>query len=429
MKTGRAIMAALLVLMLPAGLLSSKENRVPPPRNEAEARKLMHLTWDQEILPEGASAKTLERLLAKGEVMIMNDNPPGGIAWMTAAGIMVDAPAETVFGVATDFEHYPDVVPMTSEAAAEPVPGVKNFYEVKFGIELLFSWLSIEYSVYHYHRPPYRTDWAHASGEFDLNCGFWQIIPTPDGKRAMAFYSVYSLPRQAALQAIYKDEPALELMTNVATATMIVRAVKNEAEKRVGEKLTKLKEKSSVEQILLDDPNTLRLLSEKGKIMVLEDGPTVFVTAGAVVDVPVEKAFAAITDFGKYPEFLPGVKSVDLRGQGEKGLKVYQDLQIKLWAFTFDMSDENEYTLTPPERMTWMIKRENGGPIMGFWRLMPLDDNTKSLIFNGATADIRDMGLVPRTALKLEPTLEYGLLAAMTTASMDAFKKRINHAK
>jgi ribosome-associated toxin RatA of RatAB toxin-antitoxin module len=418
--------ALCLLLLLAAATAHNEPTRVPPPKDLAGVKKLMAITWDQNVLPPGASAKTLERLLCKGEVVIMNDSPPGGIPWMAAAGILVDAPPETVFGVATDFDHYPEVVPMTGKAHAEPAPGVPNLYEVNFGIELLFSWLSIDYSVYHYHRPPLRTDWAHASGEFDLNSGFWQFLPADDGKRTMAFYSVYSLPRQAAIKELYKDQPALELMTNVATATMVVRAVKTEAEKRYGKNLTPLKEKEHVEKILLDDPDTMRLLAEKGKVLVLEPGPTVYATAGVVVDAPVEKAFEVISDFEKYPQFLPGVKKIEVRGQGAKGPKVWQEFSIKLWAFNMQVAAEQEYVLDPPTRMTWMIERETGGDIMGFWRLIPLDDNKKCLMFNGSTEDIRSMGLIPSTALKLEPTLEYGLIAAQVISAMDSFKRRIN---
>ncbi|HUT53157.1 MAG TPA: SRPBCC family protein [bacterium] len=429
MKKKRIVLAAVFLwVLLSAGVAHNEPVRVAPPKDMAALKKMMALTWDMNVLPAGASARTLERLLTKGEVVIMNDNPVKGVPWMAVAGVLVDAPQETVFGTATDFDYYPEMVPMTGKAHAEPVAGMPELYEVNFGIELLFSWLSIDYSVYHFHRPPHRTDWAHASGEFDVNSGFWQFLPTEDGRHTMTFYSVYSLPRQSAIRALYRDEPALELMTNVATATMVVRAIKAEAEKRYGRKLPPLTEKAPVEKILTDDPETLRLLAERGKVLVLEPGPTVYATAGIVVDAPVETAYKVITDFQKYQSFIPGVKKVEMRGQGAKGPKVYQEYSVKLFAFNLSVNDELEYTLEPPNRMTWMIPRENGGEIMGFWRLIPLENNTKCLMFNGSTEDIRSMGFIPSTAIKLEPTLEYGLIAAQVIAGMDAFKKRIYQA-
>ncbi|MFO8058316.1 MAG: SRPBCC family protein [bacterium] len=399
--------------------------RTPPPSDKSELREAFKITWNQEVLPEGAKAGTLASLLSKGQVVMMNDDPPGGIPWTTAAGVMVDAPVDLVFSTATDFESYPEVVPMTDGAVVEPVSGMDNLYEVTFNVEILFSWLSVEYSVYHYHRPPFRTDWTHAAGEFDINSGFWRTIPADANRRTMTFYSVYSLPRQEKLKKLYAREPTMELMTNVCTATMVVRAMKEESEKRFGKDMPALKESRDVEEILMDDPESMRLMSEQGKIVVLEEGPTVYVTAGTLVDTPCGYAFSVVSDFGKYDDYLPGIREAEVLRQGEKGPVVRQVLDIKLWELNLTADKEIEYTLEKPKRISWTIDRSRGGPIEGYWRFLPQDNNTKCLIFNGTTEDLRSMSLVSRAALRMVPTLEHGLLASITTAGMDAIKKRI----
>jgi ribosome-associated toxin RatA of RatAB toxin-antitoxin module len=419
------VFIALIILTGVMFLGAAPAGKVPPPRDEAALRRMMSRTWNREILPAGASAQTLERLLARGEVALMEDHPGGGIPWSIAAGIMVDAPAESVFKIVTDFDHYPGVIPMTSKAHATPVPGMPNLYEVNFSIELLFSLFSIDYGVYHYHRPPYRTDWAHAAGEFEVNCGFWQLLPADGGKRTMLFYSVYSLPRQAMIQTLYREEPALELMTNVATATVVVRAVKTEAERRTGKKLRPLVEKTPVEEILRSDPETLRRFTEKGKILVMENGPTVYVTGGVVVNATPEASFQVLSDFPRYPEFLPAVKRSEIKGRGAHGPIVYQETQIKLWKIDFTEKMEREIALQPPERITWQIERGGAPAATGYWRLIGQDQNRKCLLINGTTEDIRGMGMMAGAALKLEPSLEPALLAATEIAALDAFKKRI----
>ncbi len=423
MRLVAIILSGTLILCLSIIVIAG--GRVPSPASESELQEVFKVTWDQEVLPEGAEASTLASLLAKGQVVLMNDDPPGGVPWTTAAGVMVDAPVEKVFNTVTDFESCPDVVPMTDGAVVEPVSGMDNLYEVTFNVELLFSWLSVEYSVYHYHRPPYRTDWAHASGEFEINSGFWSTIPADENKRTMAFYSVYSLPRQKELKKLYAREPTMELMTNVCTATMVVRAMKEEAEKRYGKEMGLLKEPRSVEKILEDDPRSLRILSEKGKILVLEEGPTVYVTAGTLVDAPCERAFSVISDFGTYDEYLPGMRESEIVKQGDKGPVVYSVLNIKLWELNLKSKKETEYHLDPPERISWTIERGRGGPVEGYWRFVPQGNDTKCLIFNGTTEDIRSMSLMSRAALRMVPTLEHGVLGSMCTAGMDAFKKRI----
>ncbi len=400
----------------------------PPPGNMDEVKKLMSLTWDMNVLPEGADAGTLERMLARGQVVFMYDRPAPKVPWMCVAGVLVDAPVETAFAVAAGFEDYPNLVPMTDRAKVTPVAGLDNLYEVEFGIELLFSWLDINYSVYHFHRPPHRTDWAHASGEFDINSGFWQFLPADGGRRSMVFYSVYSLPRQSAVKALYDDEPALELMTNVATATMVVRVVRDEAERRAGKKLPPPRGRSTVEELFTEDPATMRLFAKKGKILVLEEGPTVYVTSATLVDASRETAYSVVRDFRSYPDFLPGVKQVKVLRETENVTAVEMDSRLKLWAFNFETGGKRDYKLSPPEKISWKIPRGNGDPVEGYWRFISLEGSSKTLLLNGNTEDIRGMGFIPRTALKMEPSLEHGMLAAQMTALMDGMKSRIDHA-
>ena len=417
-----AIPAALVFLVtLTAG---AEVKRIPPPKTMAEVEKMMRYTWNREILPAGASADTLQRLSERGQVVLMEDNPYPGIPWSVAAGILIDATPATVFRIITDFDHYPGVIPMTSKAHATPA-GMPNLFEVSYTLELLFSWMTMDYSVYHFHRPPYRTDWALASGEFDICSGFYQLIPADGGKRTMFFYSVYSLPRQAALQKMYKAEPALELMTNVATATVVTRAVKGEAEKQEGKKLAPLREKSTVEEILQQDQGTIAKLAGRGKIMVLEAGPTVYVTSATIANASPEVCYQVLTDYASYPKYLPGTQVARVTGKGKSGgPMVHLETSIKIWELNLEEKVDREYVQTP-DRISWTITRSTGTPAPGFWHLYPLDGGKRCLLVHGTTIDFRGMGMVPRAALRVEPSLEYGLLGSMETADLNAFRKRM----
>ena len=413
-----ALAAAILISAAPP-----PANRVPPPRSQAEVEKMMRRTWNREILPAGASADTLQRLLVRGQVVLMEDKPQADIPWSVAAGILIDAPPDTVFKTVTDFDHYPGVIPMTTTAHATP-QALPNLYEVSYGIELMFSMLNVQYSVYHYHRPPYRTDWAHASGEFEVNVGFWQLIPADGGRRTMTFYSVYSLPRQPEVQALYKELPPLELMTNVATAAVITRSIKAEAERREGKRLPPLREKSSPEEILRSDQTTVSRLIGRGKLMVLENGPSVYVTGATIVSAPPDVCYRVLTDFGKYPELLPGIQKSVVTGKTARGVMVHQESKIKLWKIELDNEIDREFTLSPPDRISWTVKRSGAAPATCYWRVTGMEGG-KTLLVNGMTEDIRGASLIAQAALTIEPNLEHALLAALETASLDAFKKRM----
>ncbi len=421
-------------ILLGAGLLlfsslafSSQPEIVPAPKNEEEIKKRMHITYNQHILPEGADPQVLEHLLEIGEVIIFYDNPPG-IPWMSAAGILIDAPIEVVFQTVTDFDHYPEFMPMTDQAKTTKI--FDNLYRVDYRLNVRLAIISykINYGVYHYHRPPYRTDWCYAWGEFGKNLGFYELIPTKDGKRTMCFYSVYSEPRSRFLRAIYSRDPILERLTNVSTATLVMRAIKKEAEQRYCQQGGKIlqKEKSAsrpILEVLKEDPKSLGKILEQGKLLVLEEGPTVYVTAGAIVRGRISQAWKVITDFTSYPEFVSGVKNVEYLGRGEKGPRYRWDIDMDLGIFHYRYSYEAEYELNPPSYAKWMIPRENAGDIQGFWQLQ--EENNYTLIFNGSTADLRAMGWLLRALLRIEPTFEYALLGSQALVNISAVKDEI----
>ena len=421
-------------IFLGAGLLlfsslafSSEPEIVPAPKNEKEIKERMHITYNQHILPEGADPGVLEHLLEIGEVIIFYDNPPG-IPWLSAAGILIDAPVEVVFQTVTDFDHYPDFVPMTEKTEAKKISD--NLYQVDYQLNVRLAIISykINYGVYHYHRPPYRTDWCYAWGEFGKNLGFYELIPTKDGKRTMCFYSVYSEPRSRFLRAIYSRDPILERLTNVSTATLVMQAIKKEAEKRYCQQGGKIlrKEKSAhrpILEVLKEDPESLGKILEQGKLLVLEEGPTVYVTAGALVEAPVSQAWEVITDFTSYPEFVSGVKNVEFMGKGEKAPRYRWDIDMDLGIFHYRYSYEAEYEFDPPYFTRWMITRENAGNIEGFWQLQ--QENHQTLIFNGSTADLRAMSWLLRALLRIEPTFEYALLGCQSLVNISGVKQEI----
>jgi ribosome-associated toxin RatA of RatAB toxin-antitoxin module len=421
-----------IVMMMLLGLAyaQAEDVSIAPPQGMAEVKEMMKVTWDQHILPPGADPEVLKALLEVGEVIIMNDNPPV-VPWMSAAGVLVDAPAEVVFSVVTDFERYPDFVPMTASTKVKEIS--PNLEEVDFNlrIQVAFIGYTYEYGVYHYHRPPLRTDWSLSHGEFDICAGFWELIPVEDGLRTMTFYSTYAEPRSGFVKAIYKREPSLEMLTNVSTATVVVRAAKEKAEEIYSGSPNYVAPpspgpKQAIDKVLLRDPRTLKLLTEKGKLLILEDGPPVYVTAGTLVSAPAEKAFEIVSHFEDCPSYIPGVRKVEKRGQGKAGPIYDWEVSMDLVFLEYKSEYTFDYNFDRPSQITWMMPLKTGGEVQGFWRFIPIEGGSSCLVFNGSTADIREMGWLPRYALKVEPTLEYALLGSQGTLTINSVKERIH---
>jgi len=224
---------------------------------------------------------------------------------------------------------------------------------------------------------------------------------------------------------IYAREPSLEMMTNVSTATMVVQAIRAEAEKRQGLKPISQKPLawSEVEKVLGSDPKTLGLLLERGNLLILEPGPTVYMIAGGLINAGIQSAYSVITDFKSYPEFVPGVKKVEYLGKTKSGESYQWDLEFDMVGFSYKQTPQWHYQFSPPSLVSWQIQRPCCGEAEGFWNLIPLEN--KTIIFNGTTADIRSMGRIPRYALSVEPTLEYASQASQGILVINALKKRI----
>jgi len=415
----------LVGMVLIASRLFAQGKVVPPPKTEAEIKEMMKITYNQHIMPEGADPKTLEHLLEVGQVLIFYDHPLM-VPWLSVGGILINAPVEQVFAVVSDFTHYKDFVPFTHSAEVEKF--AENFKRVSFHlkVDMFFLRYGVDYGVYHYDRPPYRTDWSFAWGEFDRNIGFWELIPSSDGKRTMAFYSNYSEPRSALLKKIYAQDPLLEITTNISASIMVTRAVKAETEKRFkasGGVLPPVVKPRPVFDVLAEDPATMDRFLQKGRLLVLEDGPTVYVTAGALVDAPQNKAWMTVTDFLRYPEFAPGTKKVEYLGAGRNGPMYHWEVVTNLGFLEYAYNYDAEFVLTPQESVRWNSKGEMSAGARGFWKFIPAGSRT--LVFTGTTADLRAMGRIPRYALSKQPTLEHGIMASQSLLNINALKKRI----
>jgi len=408
------------VLLFSLQALADEPKIAPPPKNKEEIIQRMKVTYNQHILPQDASPLVLEHLLEIGEVIIFYDNPPV-VDWMSAAGILINAPIEIVFETITDFDHYSEFVPMTEKAVAHKI--YDNFYQVDYQLNVRLAIISykMNYGVYHYHRPPYRSDWCYAWGDFENNMciGFYELIPTADGKRTMAFYSVYSQPRSRLLRYIYSKNPVLEKLINVSTATLVIRAIKQEAEKRYkeqGGKITHLSKPKPIFQVLEEAPESMKKILAQGKLLLLEDTSPVYVTAGSLVKADLKESWKVISNFPRYPEFIPGVKSVDCLGWGEKGPKYHWEIDMDLGIFHYKYGYDAEYEIKAPYLARWSIPIKDKPPAQGFWKLIPVDSQT--LIFNGSTADLRSMGWLLRAMLKIEPTFEHALLTSQSLVNI-----------
>jgi coenzyme Q-binding protein COQ10 len=130
-----------------------------------------------------------------------------------------------------------------------------------------------------------------------------------------------------------------------------------------------------------------------------------------VINAPPEKVFAVITDYEKYPEFLPEVKKVKVEFGSGNVKEVTYTVDIKAKVITYTL----KHTARPPDELAWtMVRGEMMKGNDGAWVLQKVSEGTEATY----KIDLRLGALVPSMVERMlaEQSLP-GLLAN--------FKKRI----
>jgi coenzyme Q-binding protein COQ10 len=92
--------------------------------------------------------------------------------------IVIDAPAEKVFDVITDYDRYGEFLPEVKEVRASGRSG--NQVDVHYGIDLVKR---IHYTLHMVESRPASIHWTFVKGELMKdNRGSWVLEPTADGK-------------------------------------------------------------------------------------------------------------------------------------------------------------------------------------------------------------------------------------------------------
>ncbi len=130
-----------------------------------------------------------------------------------------------------------------------------------------------------------------------------------------------------------------------------------------------------------------------------------------VIHASPEKVFAVITDYEKYPEFLPEVKKAKVEFGSGNGKEVTYTVDIKAKVITYTL----KHTARPPDELAWtMVRGEMMKGNDGAWILKAVPEGTEATY----KIDLKLGALVPSMVERLlaEQSLP-GLLAN--------FKKRI----
>lgn len=179
-------------------------------------------------------AATMERLLRSGSLLLVRQNPDGSLKQVLAGGL-VNAPLDQVWATLTDFERYPQFMPNTLKMQVLEKRSPAEWITEQT-VQVIISVLKVKLTYQHQQslEPPNRIRFRQVSGDLPGTFGGWDLVPAGEGRQTMIFYSLYSnlMALPWPVGAILKAEPDFMTAVNVTTGLLVVKAVKQEVEKR-----------------------------------------------------------------------------------------------------------------------------------------------------------------------------------------------------
>ena len=137
-------------------------------------------------------------------------------------------------------------------------------------------------------------------------------------------------------------------------------------------------------------------------------------TRAVVINTPVEKVFAVIKDYERYPEFLPEVKSTRISNRQGDEVDVHYEVDVlKKIRYTLRLKEE------PPSRISWtFVEGELMRDNRGNWLLEDLGGGKTRATYN---IEMKLGPLVPKSIVNV-------LVDSSLPKMLEAFKKRAESA-
>jgi ribosome-associated toxin RatA of RatAB toxin-antitoxin module len=175
------------------------------------------------LLPLAAWADTLDSLLARGEVVLVETQPDGHLKQVTGIS-RIDAPASDVWAKLVDFEAYPEW--MSNCAKAEVTESGENYAVVDWSVRVPGP--NVKFSGrYDYDPAAWTIIGTHTGGALEGSHWEWRLVP--DGDQTVMYRTVFSnVVADNWLVRQFEDEHhSMEFGLNAATPVIELIAVKN----------------------------------------------------------------------------------------------------------------------------------------------------------------------------------------------------------
>ncbi|MCK4653268.1 MAG: SRPBCC family protein [Candidatus Cloacimonetes bacterium] len=172
------------------------------------------------------------------------------------------------------------------------------------------------------------------------------------------------------------------------------------------------------------DESTLKILLTKGELILLEEenGELKYITMAILIDTPLDKVWQVLTDFEKYPDFIPGHKDCKIIKKDNNEITVESAVEFKFMVIGSTVRYTTKYILKKPELIIidTEINRETGR-----YKLIPIDEGKRVVLFRTKEAvDVDNFGRVAKFLVIQKPEMEFSLYLSPLRINMNAIKER-----
>lgn len=182
---------------------------------------------------KGLDPNQVALLASQGSLLIVKLKPDRHLKEIVACAV-VNAPIDVVWNLLTDFENYPRFMPQTTAMKILSTPSEnQRITEQTIMVEIYVLKVRLTYQHLQKLEPNKRIRFSYISGDLPGTYGGWDLVEVPGKNQTIIFYSLYSNLTSLSwpIGPIMRAQPDFLTSVNVSTGSMVVKAVKEEAER------------------------------------------------------------------------------------------------------------------------------------------------------------------------------------------------------
>ncbi len=175
------------------------------------------------------------------------------------------------------------------------------------------------------------------------------------------------------------------------------------------------------------DADTLRRLTDKGHLVLVEEDEKGLrlVTGGALVHARPSDVWKLVTDYERYPRWMPQTADVrEVRREGSE-VDVAFRLEFRFGAIAKTVRYTLRKTETPQSQVSWTLLEGEFDSAQGMWNLVPVDDGSSTLVFYSTRTDLASMGWIVKKLLAEQPPIEVAIESSTVSMVIKALKAEL----